>query len=352
MRKSTTAMMALIATVGGGAVAAHAANITDPNILPILIADYNAIVDGQFNSTSDTEGPVLIGGDLGPGPVALNQNDVMLGTTTGTTAITGFGEVNVFGNQTALFNSAMGHVLVGGSISSNNPPFLGATSVASHYAFPPGATAADNAATFQNNIWSKITGFSSSLASRTENSTFTPMGEFMPGASVGAGIPAVFDVTLAQLQALGSSTILSFAGCLAATAATPCDAVINVTGSGTLNQAFLYGFTKAQPNLIWNFENATDLEINNQWGASILAPDALVHTTAPINGNVIAATFGGTAPIGSGELHLPTFDCGDQLCDAPPVPEPGSLPLLGGALGLMMVVTVLGAWRRTRLDLV
>ncbi|MGH7116200.1 MAG: collagen-binding domain-containing protein [Stellaceae bacterium] len=342
-------MLALIATLGGSAATAQAAAITDPNILPILLADYNVIVDGQFNSTSDTEGPVLIGGDLGPGTVSLNSKDVVLGSTAGTTAITGYGEVNVFANHTAPSNNANGNVFVGGPVAGT---FGSATSVTFNYAFPPGATTGDNAATFQNNIWSKITGFSTGLAGLTANSTFSAAGEFTPGASVGPGTPAIFDVTLAQLNAFAGT--LSFEGCLAGAAAatpTPCDAVINVIGSGPFAQNFTFP-TPLQntglPNVIFNFENASSVK----WGlhyfdASILAPFAVAGTngSGPLIGNLVASSVSASAPIG-GELHRPTFDCSDNLCTTTSVPEPGSLPLLGGALASFAVLASFAAIRR------
>ncbi len=54
---------------------------------------------------------------------------------------------------------------------------------------------------------------------------------------------------------------------------------------------------------------------HTEWFASILAPNAtVVGHASDIEGNLIAASLGGSAPIGSGELHDFPFDCSDNLC--------------------------------------
>jgi choice-of-anchor A domain-containing protein len=347
MRRWTTSLFTIVvalAAVSTKTIACPSGTGTPVTIqnasVATLLCDYNAIVDGQFNSSSDTQGPVLIGGNLGPGAVALNDDGVILGVTAGTTAITGYGEVNVFGNQTANNNNAMGHVFVGGTLGAGLTPFGGATSVTSNYAFPPGAGAADNPATFQNDIWSKMTGLSANLAGLSSPSSLS--GNTFNGVANADGV-AVFNITLAQLNAITGT--LSFTGCLAGP--TPCDAVINVSGTGTFDQNFSYGaLTAAQQNLIWNFESATAVDIDSMWYASIIdtAPNAVVNNTAPIVGNLIATTYGGSAPIGSGELHFFPFDCSDNLCADTPVPEPSSLTLSGPAFGTLMAFAAL--WRR------
>jgi choice-of-anchor A domain-containing protein len=350
MRKpswSLLCLIAMLATGGTSAAVACPAGVGTPVAIQdasvaTLLCDFNAIVDGQFISTSDVQGPVLIGGNLGPGTVALNDNGVVLGTNAGTTAITGYGEVDVFGNQTAAFNPAKGNVFVGGTVAAVTP-FPGATSVTSGYTFPPGASPADNPTTFQNNIWSKMTGLSATLALLSSSSAVS--GGMFTGVANVNGV-AVFNITLAQLNAITGS--LSLAGCLAGP--TPCDAVINVIGAGSFTQNFNWGtIGSAQQNLIWNFEGATALNIDNEWWASILAtaPGAVVTNTAPIVGNLIATIYGGPAPLGSGELHDFPFDCSDNLCASSVIlPEPGPLAALGSALAMFAALASIAAIRR------
>ena len=250
----------------------------------------------------------------------------------------------MFGNQTAVFNTAHGHVFVGGTVSSNNPPFPAATAPqpTGGYAFP---------GSFATDIWAKMTGLSTGLLPLTSPSSVS--GSTFTGVANGNGV-AVFNITLAQLNAMAGT--LSFQGCLLATnPGGPCDAVINVTNSDaahtTFHQGVSYGaLTAAQQNLIWNFEapgtgvaGVTGVKVNGEWWASILAPGATVNNTAPIVGNLIANVFGGPSPLGSGELHDAPFDCSDNLCVpvpcipgspncGPPLPEPGSLVVLASAL--------------------
>jgi hypothetical protein len=316
-----------------GAATVEAAPIPITSVTPsVLLADFNVIVENDDNS-NDINGPVLVGGNLGTGTGPLNSNGIVLGTTPGTTAITGYGEVDIFGNHTASNNNTNGSVFVGGASSGT---FTGASSVTFNYAFPPGASVSNNPATFNTYIWTPLTTLSSNLAGLTPNSTLT--GTTFTGVAGPNG--AVFSVPLSTVN--GLSGTLSFAGCLAL--ATPCDAVIDVTGAGTLNNpALAFPLVAAGfPNIIVNFDDDVTVNVGNVWTASILDPLGSVSATTDITGNVVAMNYTTTA-----ETHLPGFDCSDQLCDAPvipPVSEPSSLALVGSALGAL--VALAARWRR------
>jgi choice-of-anchor A domain-containing protein len=321
MRESISGLLALIASLV--TAAAHASPIP----VATLLTDFNVITNSNFTTTNDVVGPVLIGGNLRDTSIINDAPVVPLPIP-----VAGLGEVNVFGNvvgttvATIPSVGAGSVVLIGGS--NPTPPSLvqatfpgkGAGSVLSGNSFP---------FNFANDIWAQLngtTGLSHSLAGLTANSSQT--GSTFTGTANANGV-AVFTVPLTTLNGLTNPLML--AGCLAL--ATPCDAVINVTGAGSFTQGFNWGtIGTPQQNLIFNFEDASSLTINNQWFSSILAPLADIENSAAINGNVVANTVGAAGSLG-GEIHNFAFDCSDHLCDLTTVmPEPGSLAVLGSAL--------------------
>lgn len=105
--------------------------------------------------------------------------------------------------------------------------------------------------------------------------------------------------------------------------------IINVTGTTVTSK--YNGVNYARKNrLVWNFADATQLNIDNAFYGSILAPKATINQKFNIEGNLIANSWTTT---GSPELHFgigKTFD-GDM-----PVPEPVSMAALGlGLVGLI-----------------
>ena len=288
--------------------------------LPIktLLGDFNVIVQQNLNVSNDIAGPVIVGGNLGPGTGPLNFTNLVLGTTPGTVAIPGYGEVNIFGNQTSPFNTAFGHAFVGGSSGA----FPAATSVTLNHAFPPGATPAANPTTFNNEVWMPITAFSALLAglpANTTPSTFnstTLTFDLHPDAGI-----AVVSVNASDLA--NHPGVLMFNGLPPVPDGL---AIINVLGNYT-DPSAAYNAGVAQPNVLFNFVNATAVSVLT-WGASILAPDALVMGLGgDITGDVVAQNFTTSA-----ETHVNFLDCPAATCTPVNMPEPGSLVLLGVAL--------------------
>ena len=58
-----------------------------------------------------------------------------------------------------------------------------------------------------------------------------------------------------------------------------------------------------QQNIIWNFMDATSINVNTAVYGSILAPKATISGNSPINGSVVAKVFQS-----NGEVHLGTFN--------------------------------------------
>ena len=325
MRKLTAALLALIATLAGTAAA-------EAGVFPVsvLLANFNLITDQNFATTSEVIGPVLIGGNLsGHGMLDTTGTVVPVAGT----SFTGYGEINVFGNNSGSWTETSQRAFVGGANTGSFSP----GPVTTNYTFPgynqPGE--GTNALTFANDIWAQLngtTGLSHSLSGLTANGTFSGHTFSCTGCTGNE----VWTVTAAQLMAANGALV--FPTCLEGS--TPsCDGVVNVTGTSFSSTV---GFEEplATPfqGLIFNFENATSVHIGNAFEASLLAPDATLQSTAFIEGNVVVMNVASTAPLGD-EIHYFPFDCSDHLCDlSTPVPEPGSLAVLGSALAAFAAI--------------
>ncbi len=137
MRKWTVGFLAAIAALAAAATA-EAANMPFP--ASTLFADFNVVTDGNFATTSDVVGPVLVGGNLSnSGAGALDSSNTP--QLCCTSPVPNYGEVDVFGNNTGTWSDPSGQtVFIGGT---NTGSFGSGTVVTTGYTFPgfnsPGA---------------------------------------------------------------------------------------------------------------------------------------------------------------------------------------------------------------------
>ena len=266
---------------------------------PQLLAAFGDIIGVDAATTSEIVGPALIGQNLG--------GHGILDTSKTPVNLAGFpaGEAYIYGSNSGTWAESGQTIFVGGA---NTGSFLaaGAGSVLSNYGFP----------TSFASIWNTLTSYSAALAAMPATGTFDPVTATFSGGTV-------FDVTTAELAA--SHGIIN--GLAAGD-------IINVTGS-TWTEGLTYG--GFPDGTIWNFVDATNLTFDEFQG-TVIAPDATVTNTAPIEGDLVALDY-----IGDGELHWNPPDAPADVPNIPlPVDEPAVLDLI--AIGIALIV----AWRFRR----
>jgi choice-of-anchor A domain-containing protein len=324
------------------------------------MSDYNLIVLGDLNSSSEVEGRTFVGGNLTGNSSNYEISSSVPAVTGGVPGLTVVGNVTggtknlnngsgaiVGGNVTSGFNlnGAAQTVDVGGTISNTNVNQNTVVSGldASNPAF------AQSLSQYKSAMGTSMTGLSyqlGQLASTASVSMNGSTGVFNVPAH--ATTPTVFNLTASQLAGMSAIQFNTDGSNLV---------VVNVTGaSATLSQNFLGGTDNLGKTVIWNFPNATKLTDTTAWGGSVLAPLAAATTANYIQGS---AVFGSL--VQNGEMHIGTLDGGYTLPSTPmggsttssttsstssssggaAVPEPGMVALFAaGAAGLM--------WRRRR----
>jgi len=93
-------------------------------------------------------------------------------------------------------------------------------------------------------------------------------------------------------------------------------------------------------DILWNFENAGSIVVNNQFGGSLLAGNANVTTNQNIEGTLFANNLTQQAEIHSQPLDGGFANITSSNSNSGSVPEPGVLELL--ALGM------LAAWYKSK----
>jgi len=291
--------------------------------------EYNLVVLNDLTSSGEVEGKTIISGDLSGSTsnygIHLPQNDSSVGSvlvvggdlTTGTTVNANGHEVIIAGNSNGNINAS--------SVSND----------ASAYDFD-----------LIKSEFINFSGFLSELAVNSSLLTSTngqpSAGSFEVGDSVGSEL-AVFNITSEEF--FDNNLVQQYDVDL--NGQSPSAIVINVSGE-TINDASLGNAvgnitTDAfRENIIWNFFEATEIDLVKQINGSVLAPFADLTNATPIEGSVVVNNFEQ-----NGEVHDALFSGvinynaqGNGSTDPIAVPAPNSmLVLLTALLGFML-------WRR------
>jgi choice-of-anchor A domain-containing protein len=269
-----------------------------------IFTEFNGIVWNNFSTTADVEGRLVANHITGGATFYLTPRG----------AASAFQAVNAI-----TIANTNGNVNKGGSVNY-------VTSISSsHFNYNGGGSLVQNSPGFAiSDFTTPLNAEIATLSGLTANSTVNASDNNNVKFNVKAdakGI-AVFDITAAQFA--------SYAGVQFINDTSANTIIVNVTGGGNINENFNYvgGDTTHENNhVIWNFEDATSLSIKTIHGA-VLAEDATVTNTSPIEGLLYAENFHG-----QGELHDYPFL--GVLPTASAAPEPATWALMGlGFAGL------------------
>jgi choice-of-anchor A domain-containing protein len=164
------------------------------------------------------------------------------------------------------------------------------TSNSGTYNFNGGGSLKQNMPMFMmSDFTTPLNALQTQLSALTANSTVT--GNLAFNVTPHNGV-AVFDISASELETANSN--ITFTNETSATTI-----IINVTGGNfTENGGTNFnGDTYLAEHAIWNFGSASSVSVK-QWFGAVLAGDATVSNSSPINGFLYAENFAG-----QGELH-------------------------------------------------
>ncbi|MEM8679787.1 MAG: choice-of-anchor A family protein [Planctomycetota bacterium] len=290
------------------------------------ITGFNLVVFGDLDSNSEVEGKAFVGGDLlGPASnygtmLTLPADEVSLavgGNIFASNVNISAGAVNVDGDigmGTNLNMNSGGDYAVGGAILGN---VNNGTEVASLDVPTLGQ------------IESFYRSLSNSYASLTPNSSCEIDGGFR--ALYAADPSVVNELAVFELTASQAFDLPSTVSQLAVALNNANGIVINILGDtvsipNTLNPVGEILSDAVRERLVWNFPEATSIDINPNFNGMVLAPNAALSNITAIDGQVIVDSF-----VQRGEVHLPLSVI---------IPEPAAGAYLLIALGFA------AGWRR------
>ncbi|MDR3465189.1 MAG: choice-of-anchor A family protein [Xanthobacteraceae bacterium] len=260
-----------------------------------LLTDFNAIV-GNFSSTSETEGAVIVGGTLSGSSATF---DTRGGHPSGT--VSGFGDVNVYGDTS------------GGPYNVNNLAVKVATAKQTATFSGGSVTYSASLPYSYASISGQLTKLSTTL-STLKTTTGSSLSNSVFTAKPVNGV-AVLDLTLSQLQNIGNPSF-KLNGAQLFIINVDASSYATVSGQNFNDQGIA-------ANILWNFYNAKSLNFGVEFGGTVLAPGAHVTNSSPIDGTLFAASY-----TGNGELHVAPLSDASYLNTVQGVPEPSTWMML------------------------
>jgi len=273
--------------------------------------EYNLIVFDDLTSNSEVEGKTVVMGDLN-GSASNYGTHLPSASTSGSSLIIG-------GDNNSTLNINNGH---GVAIGGDNNGTINLNG---------GGTQTNNTDSYDlAAMKTELTDFSTSLANLSANSTLdAPVvccgaASFEVGNLIGNDV-AIFDIQASDL--FENTAIQQFD--IDFNSQTPSAVIINVGGTTITDALFSANAVgnmvseAFQSIAIWNFYEATTINLSKQFNGSLLAPLATLTNSTAIEGSVVVDTF-----IQLGEVHDSTFSGDIDLGNDVSVPEPTTLAFL------------------------
>lgn len=313
-----------------------------------ILKQFNTVVLGSATSSSHTDGRTYVGGSLSGGDYVQHINSTPNSSYAGLTVAGAASNVKVNGLGAVvgggLSNSTVnkGSSVIQGGVSNSNLNGAAYVEGSSSGNFNGGKLTTPDETMIANLVASTSTNFGSVLGDLS--SGLKGLGS--TGSSV------AFDGNLAIFNAVANAsgvavfdltdidTVLFSKGEFRFNMNGASSVILNTdVKSANISANFLGGSAQQYGGkLLWNFYNATSLTINNQWGGSLLATSAYLTNNQNIEGGVFVNGLDQR-----GEIHQQAFTGklggagGAPAAGAPSsnVPEPGSMALFAGGLGVM-----------------
>lgn len=312
-----------------------------------VLNQFNLVVLGDSTSGSHVDGRTFIGGNVTGGdyaqqgtppvPVSAYAGLTVLGNANqinqanpsiqvnnlGITVLGAFEDGNVNNGPGVVVGNAS-------NVNFNGPSYVGGTKTGVNQNGGLLSQAAANAAianATSTNFAQVATLASDALSTLTGNSFVSISGNKATFTATPVGGIAVFNIT-ANDTTIFSKGEFEFVGFGNA------DLIIinSDDNSITTGANFLGGSATAiATKTLWNFYNATSLNLNAQFGGAILATSAHLTNSNNIEGSVVVNSL-----TQNGELHLQSFGPGNTLTGlGAPVPVPAAALLFAPALAAL-----------------
>lgn len=297
--------LGLASTVALCAVSVGSAQATVLTAKDIL-STYNLVTTGDVSTSSDIVGNAVIGGDLNGASFFAGGSNVPASP-----------ELDLYGTLNNNINlNAGGDLYYNGAIGTPSSPKPGFPTVS----FNGGGVQKplDTAANPLSDYVAPLDALSTQLSGLSASSgTSLVGGDFNAGANTGV---VVFDVIGSDLATDLVNHDITFTGGAGVTY------IINVSGDFT--QPSSSHLNSLEPDALFNFYNASTVDVGTWSGASILAPDADVSITGGgnISGSLFAKEF-----LGGGELHNDNLFAGALPTAAVPEASTWAMMLAGFA---------------------